>query len=307
MGQNGQRGGGGYHGQFMQQHDQAPLAQRPQPQQTQPGIEPSRPQGAQGFDMSLSLAQALGQVLSRFNGMLASEADVDAKMRHHPQGANWRSCLEVMVEQSVRHGALHPECPDIRLSVHSVASYNTDGTPAQQIMVSHPVAAPFKFYCESFLQFCCRGAGRVKMMIRYHIGVHPLASIQPDACCLQTSQVMSTGKQATDSSSRRLGCTCHPRRNDHMRRKRQACKGCPLDPACVSLHLRLGLLLWVAWGNSDSNIVNSNRARVTICRVGRPLQCLHSGHRSSSSSSSSSRSGKVSQGLPMVVFQEVKW
>jgi hypothetical protein len=126
--------------------------------------------------MSLSLAQALGQVLSCFNGMLASEADVDAKMRHHPQGANWRSCLEVMVEQSVRHGALHPECPDIRLSVHSIAICNSDGTPAQQIMVSHPVAAPFKFYCEFFVFiFVRRGVGRVKMMTRYNTGAHPLA------------------------------------------------------------------------------------------------------------------------------------
>jgi hypothetical protein len=54
----------------------------------------------------------------------------------------------VMVEQSVRHGALHPECPDIRQSVHSAAVRGVDGSVSQLIMVSHPAAAPFKYYCE---------------------------------------------------------------------------------------------------------------------------------------------------------------
>jgi hypothetical protein len=48
-------------------------------------------------------------------------------MRLHPQGANWRNYLEVMLEQSVRHGALHPECPDIRKSVHCAAVRGLEG------------------------------------------------------------------------------------------------------------------------------------------------------------------------------------
>jgi hypothetical protein len=132
----------------MPQQAQAhPALARPQPpaqQQQQHGA----PASYQGFDPSLSLAQALGQVLERYSGTLATEPDIAAKMRLHPQGANWRSCLEVMVEQSVRHGALHPECPDIRQSVHSAAVRGVDGSVSQLIMVSHPAAAPFKYYCE---------------------------------------------------------------------------------------------------------------------------------------------------------------
>jgi hypothetical protein len=108
-----------------------------------------RPAIPAGLSSSLSLAQFLGQVLSGFSGTLTSEQEVDMRMSEHPQGANWRSCLEVMVEQSVRYGALHPECADIRLSVHSVATRGPRGEPSQIIMVSHPAAAPFKFYCES--------------------------------------------------------------------------------------------------------------------------------------------------------------
>ena len=125
---------------------QTPRERKSQPQQAQ--MVHSGPQFPAGAGVSLSLAQFLGQVLSSFNGALASELDVDARMREHPQGSNWRSCLEVMVEQSVRYGALHPECPDIRLSVHSVATPGPRGESSQVIMVSHPAAAPFKFYCE---------------------------------------------------------------------------------------------------------------------------------------------------------------
>ena len=130
-----------------QQAQVHPALARPQPpvqQQQQHGA----PASYQGFDPSLSLAQALGQVLERYSGTLATEPDIAAKMRVHPQGANWRSCLEVMVEQSVRHGALHPECPDIQNSVHCAAVRGVDGSVSQLIMVLHPAAAPFKFYCE---------------------------------------------------------------------------------------------------------------------------------------------------------------
>ena len=113
-----------------------------------PAQQQCAPASYQGCDPSLSLAQALGQVLERYCGTLATEPDIDAKMRLHPQGANWRSCLEVMVEQSVRHGKLHPECPDIRQSVHCAAVRGVDGSVSQQIMVLDPAAAPFRYYCE---------------------------------------------------------------------------------------------------------------------------------------------------------------
>ena len=136
---------GGTHEQRMPPARPGPVrAQPPPPSQQQHGA----PASFRGFDPSLSLAQALGQVLELYSGTLATEADVDAKMRQHPQGANWRSCLEVMVEQSVRHGALHPECPDIRQSVHCAAVRGAGGAVSMLIMVSHPAAAPFKFYCE---------------------------------------------------------------------------------------------------------------------------------------------------------------
>jgi hypothetical protein len=122
------------------------LARPPPPAQQQK--QHGAPASYQGFDPSLSLAQALGQVLEGCSGTLATEPDIAAKMRLHPQGANWRSCLEVMVEQSVRHGALHPECPDIQNSVHCAAVRGVDGSVSQLIMVLHPAAAPFKFYCE---------------------------------------------------------------------------------------------------------------------------------------------------------------
>ena len=54
------------------------------PQQAQ--MVHSGPQFPAGAGASLSLAQCLGQVLSSFNGALASELDVDARMREHPQG-----------------------------------------------------------------------------------------------------------------------------------------------------------------------------------------------------------------------------
>ena len=154
-GGNAQRGGhacgsqnSGPPQQRMPQQAQVhPALARPQPpvqQQQQHGA----PASYQGFDPSLSLAQALGQVLEGYSDTLATEPDIAAKMRLHPQGANWRSCLEVMVEQSVRHGALHPECPDIRQSVHCAAVRGVDGSVSQLIMVSHPAAAPFNYYCE---------------------------------------------------------------------------------------------------------------------------------------------------------------
>jgi GTPase SAR1 family protein len=127
-----------------QAHPALARPQLPAQQQQQNGA----PASYQGFDPSLSLAQALGQVLEGYSDTLATEPDIAAKMRLHPQGANWRSCLEVMVEQSVRHGALHPECPDIRKSVHCAAVRGLDGSVSQQIMVLHPAAAPFSHYCE---------------------------------------------------------------------------------------------------------------------------------------------------------------
>ena len=135
--------------QALQQRAPAPPHQQRQQQHPTPApaLPPESAPGFNGFNPAdLSLAQALGQVLSSFSDTLATEHDIDARMRGHPQGANWRSCLEVMVEQSVRHGALHPECPDIRLSVHVVASSTTHGLV---IMASHPAAAPFKFYLDA--------------------------------------------------------------------------------------------------------------------------------------------------------------
>jgi hypothetical protein len=133
-------------------HPKTQQQQQPPPQGQH---VPARPAGSglQGpsaplFDDSLSLAQALGVVLSRFSDVLVGEQDVQDQMQKHPQGANWRSCLEVMTEQSVRYGMLHPECPDIRLSVHVVDTRGRNGLSSQIIMVSHPAAAPFKFYCE---------------------------------------------------------------------------------------------------------------------------------------------------------------
>ncbi len=120
----------------------------PQPPAQQQQQQHGAPASYQGFDPSLSLAQALGQVLERYSDTLATEPDIASKMRLHPQGANWRSLLEVMVEQSVRHGVLHPECPDIRKSVHCAAVRGLDGSMSQQIMVLHPAVAPFSHYCE---------------------------------------------------------------------------------------------------------------------------------------------------------------
>ena len=145
--------------------------QQGQAKQDAPG-RPQEPQLPHGlplpptFNPSLSLAQALGLVLSRYSDMLAADSEVDLQMRQHPQGIRWRSCLEVMVEQSVRHGALHPECPDIHLAVHSVPMLGPNGGPSQVIMVSHPAAAPFKFYCE-FLWPSCRC-----LSYRAHLLVH---------------------------------------------------------------------------------------------------------------------------------------
>jgi hypothetical protein len=130
--------------QQAQAHPALARPQLPAQQQQQHGA----PASYQGFDPSLSLAQALGQVLEGYSDTLATEPDIAAKMRLHPQGANWRSCLEVMVQQSVRHGKLHPECPDIRLSVHCAAVRGLDGSVSQQIMVLHPAASPFSHYCE---------------------------------------------------------------------------------------------------------------------------------------------------------------
>jgi hypothetical protein len=106
------------------------------------------------FDPSMSLAVALGEVLKNYSERIVHESEVNAQMSRHPQGDRWRSCLEVMVEQSVRHGSLHPECPEIRLSVHTASTNGPDGAPSLIIMVSHPVAAPFKFYCEASFHPC---------------------------------------------------------------------------------------------------------------------------------------------------------
>ena len=120
----------------------------PQPPAQQQQQQHGTPASCQGYDPSLSLAQALGQVLERYSGTLATEPDIAAKMRLHPLGANWHSCLEVMVEQSVRHGALNPECPGIQNSVHCAAVRGVDGSVSQLIMILHPAAAPFSYYCE---------------------------------------------------------------------------------------------------------------------------------------------------------------
>ena len=119
--------------QALQQRAPAPPHQQRQQQHPTPApaLPPESAPGFNGFNPAdLSLAQALGQVLSSFSDTLATEHDIDARMRGHPQGANWRSCLEVMVEQSVRHGALHPRGPQ-HVAASTVLDTQLRVSPAQ--------------------------------------------------------------------------------------------------------------------------------------------------------------------------------
>eukprot|EP00960_Hanusia_phi_P073013 767925-Hanusia_phi.AAC.3 len=94
------------------------------------------------------LAQELVRALCKCSqsNSLASDMDIEKELSPQLKQEAWREMLAFMCLHSVRTGALHPEFPDMKLSVHTCPG-QVGQEIRTQIMVSHPAASPFAVFC----------------------------------------------------------------------------------------------------------------------------------------------------------------